>query len=105
MYFDDYIEHPNATINPALLWEYDLILFDFKEMKQIVIQRVIERGTPNDWYAILNLYGIEEIKNTIKILPYLNDKDSNFVSVVFEIPKNEMKCYTNKQLKPRHWNA
>ncbi len=105
MYFDNYKLYPDAKINPALLWEYDLEQFDFQKMKSIVIQRVVERGYPNDWYAAINMFGEDEIKETIKNLPYLNDKDMTFVSVLFEIPLTELKCYIKKQLVQTHWNS
>lgn len=105
MYFDDYINHPDAKINPALFWEYDMSEFDYEDMIQIVIERVIERGWPEDWYAILNKYGEAKIIDTIKLIPYLNDKDMNFVSKVFEIPLTEMRCYTRKQSRQEHWNS
>ena len=105
MYFDGYKEHTDARINPGLLWEYDLSRFDYQQMRNVVVQRVVERGFPDDWYAALNLYGVNGMKDAIKALPYLNDKDMNFVSVLFEIPLSEMKCYERKQSRPSHWNS
>ncbi len=105
MYFEKYKEHPDAKINPSLLWEYDMEHFDFQKMGNVVVQRVIERGWPDDWYAALNIYGENGMKTIIKSLPYLNDKDMNFVSVLFEIPLSEMKCYEKKQSHPKHWNS
>jgi uncharacterized protein DUF6922 len=105
MYFDNYKEHPDAKVNPSLLWEYDLSRFDFQQMRAVVVQRVVERGWPDDWYAILNLYGVYELKNIIRSSPCLNDKDMHFVSKVFEIPLSELKCYERKQSHPAHWNS
>ena len=105
LYLSDYKKHPDAKINPALLWEYNLSDFDFQQMRNIVVQRVIERGWPNDWYAALNLYGEKGIKEAIKTIPYLNDKDMNFVSKAFKIPLSKMKCYTKKRSQPAHWNS
>ena len=105
IYLEDYKKHPDARINPALLWEYDLDGFDFLKMRNVVVQRVIERGWPNDWWAVLNMYGEKGIKEAIKTIPYLNDKDMNFVSKAFEIPLSEMKCYEKKQSQPTHWNS
>ena len=105
MYFDNYKEHTDAKINPSLLWEYDLAKFDFQQMRNVVIRRVVERGWPSDWYAALNLYGEEGMKRAIKALPYLNDKDMNFVSVIFDIPLSELKCYERKLSRPAHWNS
>ena len=105
MYFDDYKQHANAKINQSLLWEYDIAAFDYAQMANVVVQRVIERGWPNDWYAVLNLYSIDGIKEIIKAIPYLNEKDMYFVSGLFEIPLLQMKCYIKKQLQPQHWNS
>lgn len=105
MFFDKYKEFPDAKINPSLLWEYDLTNFDYQQMRDVVVQRVVERGWKTDWHAALNLYGEDGMKNSIKALPYLNDKDMNFVSLIFEIPLPEMKCYERKQLHQAHWNS
>lgn len=66
MYFDDYKNFPDVTLNPKLLWEFNQTNFDFKEMRNIVVQRVVERGWSKDWYFILNKYGITGLK-AIKI--------------------------------------
>lgn len=105
MYFDAYKNHPEATINPSLLWEYDISHIDYQIMRDVIVQRVIERGWPNDWYAMLNLYGIKGVKAAIKNISYLNDKDMNFVSHQFNIPLSSMKCYEKKQSVKAHWNS
>jgi len=104
IYLEDHPKHPDAKINPTLLWEYNLADFDFQKTRNVVVQRVVERGWPNDWWAALNLYGEDGVKDAIKSLSYLNDKDMNFVSKAFDIPLSEMKCYEQKQLRPAHLN-
>ena len=103
MYFDGYKKISNASLNPKLLWEYNLDEFDFNNMSNLVVQRVIERGWPNDWYFILNYYGIEKVKSAIKEISYLNHKDMNFVSHQFNIPLKNMKCFEKKQSTQQHW--
>ena len=105
MFFDNYKDFPEATINPSLLWEYDITRIDYKNMQDIIVQRVIERGWPNDWYAMLNIYGVDEVKKAIKNISYLKDKDMNFVSHQFNIPLSAMKCSGKKQLALAHWNS
>ena len=56
MYFENYKLHQDAQVRPSLLWEYELEHFDWNAMQSVVIQRVIERGRINDFYAVLNLY-------------------------------------------------
>lgn len=75
------------------------------QMRNIVVQRVIERGWRNDWNAALNLYGIEGTREAIKQLPYLNKKDMHFVSTIFKILLTDMKYYTKKQLEQAHWSS
>ncbi len=105
MFFDAYINHTDAVISPRLLWEYDVTGFDYQEMRNVVVQRVVERGRPSDWYAALNLYGIDGMKEAIKALPYLNERDMNFVSVLFHISFNELRCYIQKQSHQAYWNS
>ena len=103
-YFSDYIDHPNATLRPGMFWEYDLENFDFQENIQVVVQRVIERGGTPDFYALLNLYGPERVIATIKVLPYLGEKNINFVSTIFDIPLNSLLCYQKMPSRERSWN-
>ncbi len=105
MYFDDYKNFPDATLNPKLLWEYRLSEFNYQDMRNVVVQRVIERGWPGDWYFILNRYGIDGVKEAIINIAYMNDKDMNFVGRQFDIPLTSMKCYEKKRLLNQHWNS
>jgi len=89
-YLKDHKEHPDAQVTPALLREYDMTNFDYQYMRKIVVQRVVERGWPEDWWAIMNTYGEDGVKSAIKEIAYFNDKDMSFVSRVFHIPLSEM---------------
>ena len=105
MFFKDYKTNPNTKIRESLLWEFRNEDVDFWEMKTIVVQRVIERGRINDFYAILNLYGENEVKAIIKNISYLNNKDIAFVCAVFDLKKEDLKCYIKKQLQTQRWNS
>ncbi len=105
IFLRDYKKHPDAKLDLSLLWEYDLSRIDYEKMINVVVQRVVERGWPDDWYAILNLYGEDGVKDAIKNIPYLNSKNMNFVSVAFEIPLSELKCYKRKQSRQAHWDS
>ena len=47
----------NRKPNSALLWEYDASNFDWQKSKVIVVQRVVEMGEPEDFFAAFDLYG------------------------------------------------
>lgn len=97
MFFEDFELHKDAKVRDSLLWEYDLADFDYQDMRTVVVQRVIERGRMEDYYAILNIYGLEGVKESIRDIPLMNAKDISFVCSVFDLKKEELKCYTKKQ--------
>lgn len=105
MYFYDYKQHEEATLNPEILWEFETEKFDLNEMRNLVVRGVIEMGWPNDWYFILNNYGIKGVKTAIKNIAYLNDRYMNFVSHQFDIPLKSMKCYEKKQSAKQQWSS
>ena len=105
MPFEDYRMHKSAEVRPSLLWEYDLSNFDWQQMRNEVVQRVLERGRMDDFYAILNLYGEEGVKAALREIPYMNDKDMNFACIAFDLRKEDLRCYIRKQSMPLHWNS
>ena len=105
MFFDDYKLHNITYPRKSLLWEYNIDKFNWIDMQILVVQRVIERGRMDDFYAILNLYGLEGVIGAIKEIPYLNSKDLSFVCSVFRLKKEELKCYTQQRSANQHWNS
>lgn len=105
MFFDNYKKHIDAQLRPTLFWEYNLSHFDWDKMRVLVVQRVVERGRIEDFYALLNMYGVDGVKEAIKEIPTLNPKDMSFVCAVFDLKKEELKCYTRKQYRQQHWNS
>lgn len=100
--FDDWQEKNYTEISPTLFWDYDLKNFNWynQENKIIVVQRVIERGKKQDIYATIRKYGgLDSFIEILKKVPHFNDIDLNYVSKAFNIPLNDLKCYTNKQLR------
>ncbi len=106
MLFDEWREHPDATISKHLLWEYDLKDFDWNDMCLVVVQRVIERGRFNDFFAAIRLYGgLGQFKEIIKQIPILSEIDMQFVCTVFNLNKNELRCYTRRRLREKLLNS
>lgn len=100
MRFDNWqsVAVSGEDISSSLLWEYNLSDFDWEQMKTLVVQRVIERGWEKDWYAAIHKYGgLAAFIDIVKQVPYLSDRDMNYVSVLFNIDKKELRCYKLKQ--------
>jgi len=88
----------NPQIKQSLLWEYDLTNFDWQYMRALVVERVIERGWDEDYYAIFALYGgMEGVRRIIRDeVLFLSGKDIAFVCAAFDLKKEELECYTRK---------
>lgn len=104
--FDDYKKYGACSVSPSLLWEYDLSDFDWWKSRKIVLQRILERGWLEDYYAGFNLYGgIEGFREIIKEIPFLSPRDMNFACIVFDLKKEDLKCYTRKLLREQLLNS
>ena len=89
----------------SLFWDIDMTQWNDEKMKQFIIQRVVERGWPDDWCIMIDRYGISEIRKTLKKIPHLNNIDMRFASIIFNISQKEMACYKRRQLRHEHWNC
>ncbi len=79
--------------------------FDFQKMRVVVVQRVLERGDMDDFYAILNMYGMKGVREAFCDVPYMNARDMNFVCFYFKLKKEDLKCFKRQQLRQALWNC
>lgn len=104
MFFSDWKKYPHREISPALLWEYDLNSsdWDWDYMKVTVVQRVIESGRIDDYYAMFQLYGgFRNVAKIVKQIPKLSPKDMNWVCNLFHIKKESLLCYSRMLLRKK----
>jgi hypothetical protein len=103
MYFNDWQKHKDAKIGYWLFWEYNMDKFDFQIMRGLVVERVLERGSKNDYYAMFNMYGgINGVKQIIiHKVPFLRDTDLNYVETVFNLKREDLACYKKQQLRKK----
>ncbi|HMQ60670.1 MAG TPA: hypothetical protein PKE06_08380 [Flavilitoribacter sp.] len=72
------------VIRRHLLWEYDWKEIDFSNLATVVIERVIERGTPEEWQEIVNFYGINKMLEIAEKSTRLDRKHKNFTKVYLQ---------------------
>lgn len=96
------IERPDL---PAVLfWEFDYDRIDWKRSYKTIIERVLDKGTKTEWEEMIRFYGRENVVHALKNdIVYLTDMTVDAVCEYFKLSKNELKCYTKKQLNPGHW--
>jgi len=100
----------NPQVSEWLLWDINtskMTAESWQRMKLFVVQRVIELGKENDYYAIFRLYGGPEgVREIIKqIRSVLHPKDEAFVRTVFNLKKEDLICYERKRLREKHLNS
>lgn len=86
-----------ADFSPFLFWDVDVAKLEMDKNLRFLAERVIQRGNRDDLNKLLSYYGKKEVAEILKQLPWMNEKDMAFVHVFFDIPYNEMKCYTKRQ--------
>ena len=72
------------SIRRHLLWEYNWEKIDFSQLATVVIERVIERGTINEWKEIIRYYGKKKIQTTAKESTRLNKKNKQFTFIFLQ---------------------
>ena len=91
-------------LDSAYFWDVDLLKLDAEKSKRLIIERVINLGNLDEIKYIREYWGDGEITEIICNLNFLDPKTLNFVSLLFDVPKDKFKCYTKKQSNPQHWN-
>jgi len=76
-----------------IFWDTNMIDIDWDAHARFVIERVITHGRIEDWVMIKAYYGIDRIKEEILQIRFLDDKTLNFFSVIFDIEKEQFRCY------------
>lgn len=70
------MKKPN--IPAFLLWEYDLNTFNYDKSYKIVIERILERGSIDDWREMMRYYPMEKILETIDWSAQLQEREKKF---------------------------
>jgi hypothetical protein len=91
-------------LNKTYFWDVNPATLQAESSGKLIIERVMNLGNRFEIKLILEYYGLEEVKNTLVNLNYIDPKTLNFISLLLRIPKAKFKCYTRKQLTSRHWS-
>lgn len=89
--------HPLAQLQPELFWDIDPNSLDWNKHKQLIVERVLERGSYKSFQITEEHYGLEEMKKLICRMTYMHPKDMAFVKIYFQLKSEDLKCYTAKR--------
>lgn len=94
-----------SEINNRYFWDVDSSKLDPESSKRLIIERVFCLGGVKDMKTIIAYYGTDEILQQLTCLPYLDSKTLNFISVLFDKPKEEFRCHNNNRSPRQRWNS
>lgn len=88
------------NLSPTLFWDTNPETIDWETHARYVIERVLTRGTTQEWREIVRFYGLERIGAEAVQMRFLDRKTLAFCSAIFDIPKEQFRCYTNSITTP-----
>lgn len=86
-------------------WDVDTSDLDPYASKRLIIERVFCLGDIEDIRLIIRYYGYADVVEQLADAAYLDPKTLNFVSILFDKPKNEFRCSTPKPLPMQSLNS
>lgn len=87
-----------------LFWEYKFNEMDWLGDIAVVVERVLEKGSVEEWNEIVRFYGLKKVKYTVKNkIGFLSDHKMDEACAFLGLKKEQTKCYIRKQSKPQHW--
>jgi hypothetical protein len=90
------------VLDKSLFWDVTIEEKDFDRYSGFIITRVFERGDFDSIRKIRRYYGDVKIKKELVKCKYIEQETLNFLSLYYDIPIENFKCYTNKQLRGPH---
>jgi hypothetical protein len=91
-------------LSKNLFWDIDIQTLNEEKHASYIIERVLSRGTMQDFQEIKSYYGKPKIKRIAKKLRYMDNRVLHFCSAYFNTPITEFRCYTIKQSTQTYWN-
>ncbi|MBF0433347.1 MAG: hypothetical protein HQK83_18865 [Fibrobacteria bacterium] len=83
-----------------LFWDVDPEKIDYKQHARFIIERVLSRGSLDDWLYIKAKYTLSEIKKHVVNIRSMDKKSLSFCSKILDIPREEFRCYINNAYWP-----
>lgn len=97
-------DNTKPNLPARLFWEYNLERTDWQRDSLGIIERVLERGTHEEWTELVRFYGLEKVKHILKDeIRFLFDEVMEDACSFFDVKKEDLLCFKRKQTHPGHW--
>jgi hypothetical protein len=91
------------VLSSQAFWDVNMDLIDYDKHARFVVEKILDRGTLQDFKNLRQFYGDERIKNEVINAKWLGDKEIYFCCAIFGLNPDDFKCYIKKQLNPKLW--
>lgn len=91
------------NLSERLFWDVDPQSLDWEKDISLIVSRVVERGTLEEWRTIEQRYGLNKIVDVAKEIRSMDILAINFLAQISGTPITEFRCYNTKQLNQEHW--
>ncbi len=88
-------------LSDTLFWDTNPNSVNPKTHALAIIERVLTRGKLEEFRHLVAFYGRNEIRNEIKNIQYLDEITMYYGHHIFQIPLEELTCYTLRQSLPK----
>jgi hypothetical protein len=90
-------------LSKQAFWDVDMEKIDYEKNARHVIEKVIDRGSFEDFIQLRSFYGDKKIREEIVNAKWLGDKEIYFCCAVFDLEPKDFTCFIKKQLNPQLW--
>lgn len=88
-----------------LFWDVDVASLELERSAPYIIERVLEYGQMEDWNLLKKIYGLDKIREVALNIRSMDKVTLSFVSTIFNIEKQNFKCFKDSQLTTSLWNC
>jgi hypothetical protein len=84
----------SINFDRALFWDIDPDTLNFKKHSRFIIERVLKKGSLEDWMNLKEYYSLNKIKEESLQIRSLDKKTLYFLSNYFGVDKTQFRCYS-----------
>ncbi len=87
-------------LSKQAFWDVDMEKIAYQKDLLYITEKVIDRGSFQDFIALVKFYGDKKISKEIINTKCLGDKEINFCCIVFKLEIADFKYYCKGQSRP-----
>lgn len=95
--------NPVTQLSPHLFWDVNPAVLDWEKDIALIIERVLQRGTLDEWKTIISIYSFKRIVETVKGMRTLDPVSLHFIAGISHSSLTEFRCYNTRFLTKHHW--